>query len=260
MPFIAVPYLMTLPLHRHDYLESNNYPKNKSENRKKIEEEEKDKEKSNIPSKCLNCSYRFYEFCNEKRENITNLDQEKINQCREMDDLWERRKLLKESKWTPVNKLLLRNLLSGKEIDSVSTLIYNNLDQTTTRFEVWELLSVLSFSEEHPINAGRLVTYDDYFKTFDRYLKYIIDLEDGKIEPLEKQQESNNDPCDYATLILLKNFLSHFQDNENVEIIQEMLTKHSSMEDITTAINLLFEEGLLSIDSDEAKNKVKMYQ
>lgn len=259
MPFIPVPYLMTLPLHRYDYSESNNYRKNKPDNRKEIKEET-EKTKSNIPSKCLNCSYRFYEFCSEKRENISNLDKEKINQCREMDDLWERRKLLKESKWTPINKLLLRNLLSGKEIDSVSTLIYNNLDQTTARFEVWELLSILSFSEEHPVNAGKLVTYDDYFKTFDRYLKYIIDLEDGKIEPVEKAIETNNNSCDYATLILLKNFLSQFQDNENVEIIQEMLTKRSSIEDITTAINLLFEEGLLSIDIDEPKNKVKMYQ
>lgn len=256
MPFIPSPYLMTLPLHRNDYLESSNSRKNKPNNRKKIDEEEK-KEKSNIPSKCLNCSYRFYEFCNEKRESINNMDKEKIDQCREMEELKERRELLKKAKWTPINKALLKILLSDKDPYSTSTFIYDNFDISTSNFKVWELLTILAFSEEPPLHAGQIVTYDDYFKIFNRYLEYIGNVQDGKLKSVENTQSQTDNASDYATLILLKNFLFQLKDNENVQLLQEMLTKKSSMEDINTAITLLLEEGLLDVQVNKQKNKIK---
>lgn len=257
MPFIPSPYLMTLALHR-----SRNDEEKKNEYKKRtvVKDEKEKTEKPHYPSKCKNCDYRFYSYCDEKKEDIAKIDKLIIEECNEMKDLKKRRKLLREAKWTSVNKALLKILLSDKDSYSTSAFIYENFDMSTSNFKVWELLTILAFNEDPPFYAGKIVTYDDYFKIFNRYLEYIKDLQDGKLKSIEYKQSPTDNSSDYATLILLKNFLFHFKDNENAQLLQEMLTKKSSMEDITTAINLLFEEGLLSIDSDEAKNKVKMYQ
>lgn len=257
MPFIPSPYLMTLPLRRQ---ENDEEKMKKQKNRAilKDENEKKEKiEKPHYPSKCKKCDYRFYNHCNEKNEDITKMDESIINECREKKKLKNRRKLLKKAKWTPINKALLKILLLNEDPYSTSTFIYENFEMCTSNFEVWEIFAILAFSEEPPLFIGKTVKFKNYSKMFPRYLKYIEEVQDGKLEPVENKQLPTDNACDYATLILLKNFLFHFKDNENAQLLQEMLTRESTIDDINTAVTLLLEENLLNKQSNKEKNKVK---
>ncbi len=255
MPFIPSPYLMTLPLRRQ---ENDEEKMKKQKNRAILKDENEEKiEKPHYPSKCKKCDYRFYNHCNEKNEDITKMDESIINECREKKKLKNRRKLLKKAKWTPINKALLKILLLNEDPYSTSTFIYENFETCTSNFEVWEIFAILAFSEEPPLFIGKTVKFKNYSKMFPRYLKYIEEVQDGKLKLVENKQLPTNNACDYATLILLKNFLFHFKDNENAQLLQEMLTRESSIDDINTAVTLLLEENLLSKQSNKEKNKVK---
>lgn len=228
---------------------------------KRIEKEKKEKEereKNKIPLKCKNCAYRFFNFCFQKEEDITKIDQLTVNKCSEMENLIERRKLLKKAKWSEINKTILKILLSNMDPHSNSALIYQNFDIMVQTFEVWELLTILAHTdEEPPFRADQLIPIKDYLEICERYKKYIKDLENGKLKLMENNQLPIDNTCDYATLILLKNFLHILKDNENAQFIQEMLTRDSSVNDIEAAISLLLEEGLLDTKSNNFKPKVK---
>lgn len=111
---------------------------------------------------------------------------------------------------------------------------------------------MLSFCEESPISTGHLLAYDDYFKVIDRYIPFLNQIDNEKIETKQSITQENKS-CDYATLVLLKNFLFKFKNNDNAKIIQDMLETTSAPEDI----ELLYEEGLLTIDTQSPENKLK---
>lgn len=249
MPFIPNPYLMTLSSHLNNY--------HKEINKKNYEEKEEKETKITMPKKCLNCAYCICKYCSiNKNQNIINLDSSIIDNCNEMKRLIGRREQLRRSTWKPINKLLLKAILSDYEPDSNIELIYNNFELTISKFTIWEIIAVLSWSEGNILKVGKLIPFREYNNIFKYYLEYIDDLYYGKIEEFCEVSNQDDSSCDYATLILLKNFLSRFRDNENAICIQEMLTKDSSLEDVLSAITLLYEVGLLTSDSKEYQRKL----
>lgn len=253
MPFI--PFISYRYFHRTRTLSSPRRDNNIKDT--KVEE----KPKVNIPTKCTGCLFRYSKYCFTNNKSVEEISPEIIANCKEMEKLAKKRASLKSSKWLPINKTLLKSLLADGEEDTDQIILYENFEAVISNFEVWELLNVLSFSEMSPFMMGNLASYDDYFKVIDRYFLFLDKIENQELDDINQEKEENTDNytnlvCDYATLVLLKNYLFKYKDNDNAKIIQELIKDISSIEDIESAIELIYEEGLLTIE-DPISNKLK---
>lgn len=202
--------------------------------------------KSTIPYKCTKCYYNKAHYCKIRNESIEELESKIVENCDIPEKLKKQRAKLQESSWSPINIILLKALLSTHERAQETETIYKNLESITTNFKIWEILTILAYNQSTPLLIESL-TYDDYFKVMEKYSSFENNLEKISMKTnIPKCNTEENYDYDYATIILLQNYLSTFKDNDNIDIYQDELSNISNAEDIETIIELLYEENLLS--------------
>lgn len=239
------------PSDTYDVIKSND---NGSNNKKKDEIKEVKKKQIKHPEKCNNCPCRKGTFCSVENKDLKEINLKIVEECSKLEEFNKYRLKLKEAEWSLINQILLKEILVDYEANSEAEIIFNNLENAYQNFKPWELLTMLSHDQICPLTI-KYSTYEDYFNTVDKYYSFLESNKDNKTktELTIKEEDLNQCTCDFATILLLKNFLSRFEDNETISCIESILENVDSNEDIHTIIEILRENNFLTIETIPSK-------
>lgn len=218
-------------------------------NNKKNDEIKKDKKKQiELPEKCNSCPYRKGMICSVENKDLIEINLKNIEECSKPEEFNKYRQKLKKAEWSLINQILLKEFLVDCEANSEAEIIFNNLENAYKIFKPWELLTMLSHDQICTLTI-KYSTYEDYFNTVDKYYSFLESNKDNKTktELTIKEEDLNQCTCDFATILLLKNFLSRFEDNETISCIENVLENVDSSEDIHTIIEILREDNFLTL-------------